>query len=418
MRIMDDGYPVSLQRGKMKILVINSGSSSIKFKLISMRQRDVLAGGLLERIGIKGSCLTFQSGDSRTRVERPVKNHEEGIKLIIEHLTHPQLGVLTDRREIFAVGHRVVHAGEKFQRTVLIDDRVMQALRECIPLAPLHNPPNITGIESCRRILPEVPNAAVFDTAFHQTMPPEAYIYPIPYEYYEQHRIRRYGFHGTSHHYVARQAALKFGKPLSALNIITCHLGNGSSITAVEKGRSVDTSMGFTPLEGLMMGTRCGDIDPAIPLYIMRNQGIGVEEMDRILNKRSGLQGVSQLSSDMRDVHTRADEGDEQARLALSILVHRIRKYLGAYTAVMNGADIVVFTAGIGENDTDLRERVLERLDCLGIRLDRERNASVKGEFGIISASGSAVTVMVIPTNEELEIAEQTLRVVSPHSSQ
>lgn len=396
----------------MKILVINSGSSSIKFKLISMRNRDVLASGVLERIGITGSRLQFRQDAKEHLVERPVKNHEEGINLIIEHLTHPRKGVLKDRKEIAAVGHRVVHAGEKFHRTVLINDPVMNALRECIPLAPLHNPPNITGIEACRRILQGVPNAAVFDTAFHQTMPPHAFVYPIPYSYYEDHGIRRYGFHGTSHDYVARQAALKFGKPIHTLNIITCHLGNGSSITAVEKGRSVDTSMGFTPLEGLMMGTRCGDIDPAIPLYIMRNQGIGVDEMDRILNKRSGLQGVSQLSSDMRDVHTRADEGDPHAGLALNILIHRIRKYLGAYTAVMNGADIVVFTAGIGENDARLRERVLDRLDCLGIQLDRERNAVVKGDFGIISAPGSPVTVMVIPTNEELEIAEQTMKVV------
>ncbi|HDP93839.1 MAG TPA: acetate kinase [Candidatus Aminicenantes bacterium] len=396
----------------MKILVINSGSSSIKFKLISMRERDVLAGGVLERIGIKGSRLNLHQDRRKQLVERPVKNHEEGINLIIEYLTHSKTGVLNDRKEISAVGHRVVHAGEKFHRTVLIDDLVMSALRECIPLAPLHNPPNITGIEACRRILEGVPNAAVFDTAFHQTMSPHAYVYPVPYTYYEEYGIRRYGFHGTSHYYVARQAALKFAKPLNTLNIITCHLGNGSSITAVEKGRSVDTSMGFTPLEGLMMGTRCGDIDPAIPLYIMRNQGIGVEEMDRILNKHSGLQGVSQLSSDMRDVHTRADEGDPHAGLALDILIHRIRKYLGAYMAVMNGADIVVFTAGIGENDTSLRERVLERMDFLGIRLDRERNAVVKGAFGIISATGSPVTVMVVPTNEELEIAEQTMKVV------
>ena len=396
----------------MKILVINSGSSSIKFKLISMHNREVLAGGLLERIGIKGSRLKLKHGKGQRVVERPIKNHEEGIHLIVEYLTHPEEGVLRDRKEIAAVGHRVVHAGEKFQHTVLIDDSVKEALRECIPLAPLHNPPNITGIEACQRILPGVPMAAVFDTAFHQSMPPHAFVYPIPYEYYEEQRIRRYGFHGTSHNYVARQAARRFGRPLESLNIITCHLGNGSSITAVEKGRSVDTSMGFTPLEGLMMGTRCGDIDPAIPLYIMRNQGIGVDEMDRILNKRSGLQGVSQLSSDMRDVHTRADEGDDHANLALDILVHRIRKYIGAYTAVMNGTDIVVFTAGIGENDTVLRERVLERMDCLGIHLDHESNAAVKGKFGIISAAGSPVTVMVIPTNEELEIAEQTMGVV------
>ena len=396
----------------MKILVINSGSSSIKFKLISMRNRDVLAGGLLERIGIRGSRLKLSRGKSQRVVERPVKNHAEGIHLIVEHLTHPETGVIKDRGEISAVGHRVVHAGEKFHSTVLIDDPVMEALRECIPLAPLHNPPNITGIEACRSILPGVPMAAVFDTAFHQTIPPHAYIYPIPYEYYEEDGIRRYGFHGTSHLYVARQAARKFGRPLESLNIITCHLGNGSSIAAVEKGRSVDTSMGFTPLEGLIMGTRCGDIDPAIPLTIMRNKGIGVDEMDRILNKRSGLQGVSQSSSDLRDVHTRADEGDEHAQLALDILVHRIRKYLGAYTAVMNGADIVVFTAGIGENDRALRERVLERLDSLGIHLDRERNAAVQGEFGVISAPGSPVTVMVIPTNEELEIAEQTMAVL------
>jgi len=397
----------------MKILVINSGSSSIKFQLISMQHREVLARGLLERIGITGSRLEYKTRLHSITLEKPVRNHDEGINLIVNRLTDPDEGVIRDYSEIDAVGHRVVHAGEKFQSTVVIEDPVMEALKDCIPLAPLHNPPNITGIEACRRILPKVPMAAVFDTAFHQTMPRCAYMYAIPFEYYEKYGIRRYGFHGTSHDYVARQAARRFGKPVENLKIITCHLGNGSSITAVKNGKSIDTSMGFTPLEGVIMGTRCGDIDPAIPLFLMRNEGIGADEMDRILNKKSGLQGVSQLSSDLRDIHSRADEGDEHARLAIEVLVYRIRKYLGAYIAAMNGADILVFTAGIGENDVRLRESVLEDFDFLGVHLDRERNRALQGTYGVISAQGSPVTVMVIPTNEELEIAEQTMKVIS-----
>ena len=397
----------------MKILVINSGSSSIKFQLISMQHREVLARGLLERIGITGSRLEYKTRLHSITLEKPVRNHDEGINLIVNRLTDPDEGVIRDYSEIDAVGHRVVHAGEKFQSTVVIEDPVMEALKDCIPLAPLHNPPNITGIEACRRILPKVPMAAVFDTAFHQTMPRCAYMYAIPFEYYEKYGIRRYGFHGTSHDYVARQAARRFGKPVENLKIITCHLGNGSSIAAVKNGKSIDTSMGFTPLEGVIMGTRCGDIDPAIPLFLMRNEGIGADEMDRILNKKSGLQGVSQLSSDLRDIHSRADEGDEHARLAIEVLVYRIRKYLGAYIAAMNGADILVFTAGIGENDVRLRESVLEDFDFLGVHLDRERNRALQGTYGVISAQGSPVTVMVIPTNEELEIAEQTMKVIS-----
>ena len=397
----------------MKILVINSGSSSIKFQLISMQHREVLARGLLERIGITGSRLEYKTRLHSITLEKPVRNHDEGINLIVNRLTDPDEGVIRDYSEIDAVGHRVVHAGEKFQSTVVIEDPVMDALKDCIPLAPLHNPPNITGIEACRRILPKVPMAAVFDTAFHQTMPRCAYMYAIPFEYYEKYGIRRYGFHGTSHDYVARQAARRFGKPVENLKIITCHLGNGSSIAAVKNGKSIDTSMGFTPLEGVIMGTRCGDIDPAIPLFLMRNEGIGADEMDRILNKKSGLQGVSQLSSDLRDIHSRADEGDEHARLAIEVLVYRIRKYLGAYIAAMNGADILVFTAGIGENDVRLRESVLEDFDFLGVHLDRERNRALQGTYGVISAQGSPVTVMVIPTNEELEIAEQTMKVIS-----
>ncbi len=397
----------------MKILVINSGSSSIKFQLISMQHREVLARGLLERIGITGSRLEYKTSLHSITLEKPVRNHDEGINLIVNRLTDPDEGVIRDYSEIDAVGHRVVHAGEKFQSTVVIEDPVMDALKDCIPLAPLHNPPNITGIEACRRILPKVPMAAVFDTAFHQTMPRCAYMYAIPFEYYEKYGIRRYGFHGTSHDYVARQAARRFGKPVENLKIITCHLGNGSSIAAVKNGKSIDTSMGFTPLEGVIMGTRCGDIDPAIPLFLMRNEGIGADEMDRILNKKSGLQGVSQLSSDLRDIHSRADEGDEHARLAIEVLVYRIRKYLGAYIAAMNGADILVFTAGIGENDVRLRESVLEDFDFLGVHLDRERNRALQGTYGVISAQGSPVTVMVIPTNEELEIAEQTMKVIS-----
>jgi acetate kinase len=400
----------------MKILVINCGSSSIKFQLLNMETGSVLAKGLLERIAIKGSVLNYYQGEKKHVITRDVANHEEGIQLIVSHLTDAATGVIKDKSEIFAVGHRVVHAGEKFNGTVPITDAVLAALKECIPLAPLHNPPNITGIEACQKILPGIPMAGTFDTAFHQTMPEKAYIYPLPYEYYREHKIRRYGFHGTSHFYVAKQGAKAMGKKLEDLKIITCHLGNGSSMAAISNGVSVDTTMGYTPLEGLAMGTRCGDIDPAIPLVLQRTLGLSHEQVDSVLNRKSGILGISGVSSDMRDINEKAAAGHPQAKLALEIFAYRIKKYIGAYIAAMNGVDLVIFTAGIGERGREERVMVLEDMESLGIVLDKKANQEAFGKFGVISAKKSKVCVMVIPTNEELEIAEQTLKVI--HNNQ
>jgi acetate kinase len=396
----------------MKVLVINSGSSSIKFQLINMENIDVLAKGLLERIGLEGSCLTYKHGEHKKKIETDINDHEEGVNLIVKCLTDPNDGVIKNKKEIYAVGHRVVHAGEKFNHTVIITEQVVEALRECIPLAPLHNPPNIIGIEATQHSLPGVPMAGVFDTAFHQSMPKKAYIYPIPYKYYEKYRIRRYGFHGTSHFYVAKQAAKMEKKNLEDLKIITCHLGNGASMAAIDCGKSVDTTMGFTPLEGLMMGTRSGDIDPAIPMFLQRNEKLNYKEVDSILNKQSGIKGISELSSDMRDIEIAIDEGNEQALLAQEVFTYRIKKYIGAYMAAMNGADIIVFTAGVGERDRTVRKKALENMDFLGISFNPVANEETFGKFGEISNKDSKIKVLVIPTNEELEIAEQTVAVV------
>lgn len=397
----------------MKVLVINSGSSSIKFQLISMGKQQVLAKGLLERIGIKGSILNYYQGERKIVVEHDIANHEEGINLIVNYLTASETGVIKDKKEIFAVGHRVVHAGEKFNGTVPITDAVLNALKECIPLAPLHNPPNIVGIEACQKIMPGIPMAGTFDTAYHQTMPEKAYIYPIPYEYYRHYKIRRYGFHGTSHFYVAKQGAKALGKKLQDLKIITCHLGNGSSMAAIQNGISVDTTMGFTPLEGLAMGTRCGDIDPAIPMYLQRSQGMTFEQVDALLNRKSGMLGISEVSSDMRDINQKAAAGHRQSQLALEIFAYRIKKYIGAYIAAMNGVDLIIFTAGIGERGCVERQMILENMEYLGILFDSPANQEAFGKFGIITSKKSKVSVMVIPTNEELEIAEQTMKVIA-----
>ena len=396
----------------MKILVINCGSSSIKFQLLNMKSDTVLAKGLLERIGIKGSAMNYYQGEKKHVISRDVANHEEGIQLIVSYLTDATTGVIRDKSEIFAVGHRVVHAGEKFNGTVPITPAVIAALKECIPLAPLHNPPNITGIEACQKILPGIPMAGTFDTAFHQTMPEKAYIYPLPYEYYREHKIRRYGFHGTSHFYVAKQGARAMGRKLEELKIITCHLGNGSSMAAIRNGISIDTTMGYTPLEGLAMGTRCGDIDPAIPLVMQRTLGLSHEQVDAVLNRQSGILGISGVSSDMRDINEKAAAGHAQARLALEIFAYRIKKYIGAYIAAMNGVDLVIFTAGIGERGREEREMILEDMEFLGIEFDAQANQEAFGKLGTISKPGSRVCVMVIPTNEELEIAEQTQKVI------
>lgn len=392
----------------MKVLVINCGSSSLKYQLIDMENEEVIAKGLAERIGIEGSVLKHQpKGSDKISIERPMPTHKEALQTLMDALLDNNYGVIKNMNEISAVGHRVVHAGEKFADSVVINDEVMGALKECIDVAPLHNPPNIMGIEACREIMPNVPMVGVFDTAFHQTMPEKAYIYAVPYEYYEKHRIRRYGFHGTSHKYVSERAAAMLGKPLEDLRIITCHLGNGASVTAVQNGKSVETSMGFTPLEGLVMGTRSGDMDPAIVKFLADKENLSIAEVDKILNKKSGVLGISGVSSDFRDIEEAAEAGNDRAKLALEVYIHRVKKYIGAYAAVMNGVDAVVFTAGLGENSGIMRSAICKDMSFLGIELDEEKN-QVRGKETDISKAGSKVKVLLIPTNEELMIARDT----------
>ncbi|AEH51345.1 acetate kinase [Pseudothermotoga thermarum] len=396
----------------MKILVLNCGSSSVKYQFIEMDGEKVLCKGIAERIGIDGSRLVHRIGEDKHVIERPLKNHEEAIKLILDVLLDPEIGVIKDLSEIAAVGHRVVHGAEAFASSVLIDDDVMKALEENAYLAPLHNPPNILGIKAIQKLLPNVPSVAVFDTAFHQSMPKKAFLYAIPYEFYEKYKIRRYGFHGTSHRYVSRRAAEILGRDYYDFKVITCHLGNGASIAAIRHGKSIDTSMGFTPLEGLVMGTRCGDIDPAIVVYLQQNLGLSVDQVYDILNKKSGVLGLTKnFSSDMRDIEDAALHGNELAQLALDIYIYRIAKYIGAYTAAMNGVDAIVFTAGVGENSPYIREKVCEYLGFLGVKIDKNLN-NVKGVERIISTPDSKVAVLVIPTNEELVIARDTKYIV------
>ncbi len=396
----------------MKILVINCGSSSLKYQLIDMTNEQVLAKGLVERIGIEGSKLT-QKVENRDKyiIEQSMSNHKEAIQIVINALTDPENGVISNMSEIKAVGHRVVHGGEAYAQSVVIDDEVMKSLNDCVKLAPLHNPPNIVGIEACKALMPNVPMVAVFDTAFHQTMPKESYIYALPYELYEKNGIRRYGFHGTSHKYVANEAAKMLGKDIKDLKIVTCHLGNGASITAVKNGKSFDTSMGFTPLEGLVMGTRSGDVDPAVLTYIMEELGLSAKELDDLLNKESGVLGISGVSSDFRDVEIAAAEGNERAQLALDIFNYRVKKYIGSYVAAMDGIDCLVFTAGLGENSPETREAVCDGLNFFGIKIDKSKNA-VKGKQVDISAADSKVKVLIVPTNEELMIARDTLSLI------
>ncbi|HAH97133.1 MAG TPA: acetate kinase [Firmicutes bacterium] len=396
----------------MKILVVNSGSSSLKYQLFDMAQETVLAKGLVERIGSQGSVLTHQANGKKEKMEFESPNHEAALRKVFDVLTHTGTGVLKDIKEIDAVGHRVVHAGEKFASSVRITPEVVAALEECSELAPLHNPPGITGIRAITKILPDVPQVGVFDTAFHQTMPKEAYIYPIPYEYYEKHKIRRYGFHGTSHRYVSMRAAAMLGKPIADLKLVTCHLGNGSSVAAVDGGRSIDTSMGFTPLAGIPMGTRSGDLDPAIVTFIAEKDGVTDEHVvQKILNKQSGVLGVSGLSNDFRDLEVAAEEGNERAALALTIFANGLRKYIAAYAAVMNGVDAIIFTAGIGENSKEMRSRVCQGLAFLGVEIDEEQN-DCRGVERDISTPQSKVRVLIIPTNEELVIARDTREIV------
>lgn len=397
----------------MNILVINCGSSSLKYQLIDSDSEKVLAKGLCERIGIDGSAITHQpAGGEKITTKADMPNHTAAVKYVIEKLVDPQVGVVKSLDEIGAVGHRIVHGGEKFANSVVIDDEVIKAVEECNDLAPLHNPANLIGINSCREIMPGVPMVAVFDTAFHQTMPKEAYLYGLPYEYYEKYKVRRYGFHGTSHDFVSSRAAEILGKKREDLKIIVCHLGNGASVSAVKNGKCVDTSMGLTPLEGLIMGTRSGDLDPAIISFIADKEGLSADEVIDICNKKSGVLGLSGgLSSDFRDLGTAAEEGNEKAETALNTWSYRVAKYVGAYTAAMNGVDVIVFTAGVGENNCSARAQVCGYLGYLGVTIDKEAN-NKRGEEVIISTPDSRTTVMVVPTNEELAIARETLRLV------
>lgn len=397
----------------MKVLVINCGSSSLKYQLIDMVTEQALAKGLVERIGIEGSILTHKAdGKDKHIIETPMKDHQVAIELVLGALTDKEHGVISDMSEISAVGHRVVHGGEKYAKSVLINDDVMVNLEKCAKLAPLHNPANIIGINACKKLMPNTPMSVVFDTAFHQTMPEEAYIYALPYEAYEKHSVRRYGMHGTSHKFVSGVAADMMGKNIEDLKIITCHLGNGASLTAVKNGKSVDTSMGFTPLEGLVMGTRCGDIDPAIIPFLMKEENLSVDEIDQLMNKKSGVFGISGVSSDFRDIEDAAKEGNHRAKLALDVFHYRVKQYIGAYTAAMNGVDAIVFTAGLGENSIGSREIICENMDFLGIKLDKEKN-NVRGKAVEVSAEDSKVKIFVIPTNEELMIAKETVGLIN-----
>jgi acetate kinase len=397
----------------LKILVLNCGSSSVKYQLIEMDQEEAIARGLVERIGLEAALFTHWSRSWEIRKE-PVRapDHPAAIALVLETVCHRERGVLRDPGEIAGVGHRVVHGGERFAQSVLITPDVLEAIRDCIEIAPLHNPPNVKGIEACQKLVPRVPQVVVFDTAFHQTMPRHAYLYGIGYSFYERYRIRRYGFHGTSHLYVAQRAAALLKKPLSRLRLITCHLGNGCSMAAVDRGRSVDTSMGFTPLEGLLMGTRSGDTDPAIVFYLMEKEGLTPGQASDLFNKQSGLKGLSGISSDMRELLKEQEARNERATVAVQMFAYRVKKYLGAYAAAMGGLDAVVFTGGIGENAPLIRQMACSGLEVLGIRIDQARNDQVAGKEAVVSVLGSRVRVLVIPTNEELMIARDTRRIL------
>ena len=396
----------------MKILVINCGSSSLKYQILDMTNETLLCKGLVEKIGIDGSVINHTKiGQDKFVLETPMKDHKDAIAQVLAAIQDPDHGVVTSMSEIGAVGHRVVHGGEHYADSVLIDDEVMKVIEECSDLAPLHNPPNIAGIEACKALMPDTPMVAVFDTAFHQTMPPESYIYALPYEYYTKYGIRRYGFHGTSHKYVARRAAEMLNVSLEDLKLITCHLGNGASVSAIKHGKCIDTSMGFTPLEGLVMGTRSGDIDPALVTYIREKENLAPGKANEILNKKSGVLGISGVSSDFRDIEAAVEEGNERAALALKVFAHKVRFYIGAYIAEMNGCDAIVFTAGVGENDITMRELICHDLGNLGIKIDPLKN-KIRGKETIISPEDAKVKVLLIPTNEELMIARDTYQIV------
>ena len=397
----------------MRVLVISCGSSSLKYQVLEMENEELLCKGLVERIGIEGSVIKHEKiGMDKWVLETPMKDHKDAIGHVLNALTDPDHGVAKSMDEIGAVGHRVVHAGEKYAGSVLITDDVIKALEECIDLAPLHNPANLQGIAACKALMPTTPMVGVFDTAFHQTMPAESYLYALPYEYYTKYGVRRYGFHGTSHRYVSMKAAEMLGKKPEDLKIITCHLGNGASLAAVKNGKVFDTSMGFTPVAGLVMGTRCGDIDPAILGYVAAKEGKDLAAMDKVINKESGVYCLSGVSSDFRDVENAANEGNEQAATALKVYAHRVKSYIGAYMAEMNGCDAIVFTAGLGENGITMRKAICENMENLGIELCDERN-NVRGKDTVISKDSSKVKILLIPTNEELMIAKDTYEIVT-----
>ena len=397
----------------MNILVINCGSSSLKYQLINSDTEAVLAKGLCERIGIEGSQITYQpAGGEKEVTVSPMPTHTQAIQMVLDALTNKKSGVIASLAEVGAVGHRVVHGGEKFTSSTVITDEAMNAIEECNDLAPLHNPANLIGIRACQELMPNVPMVAVFDTAFHQTMPEEAYLYGLPYEYYEKYKVRRYGFHGTSHSFVSKRLVEYLGMDLDNSKVIVAHLGNGASISAVVNGKCVDTSMGLTPLEGLVMGTRSGDIDPAIMEYIAKKENLDIEGVMNVLNKKSGVQGMSGLSSDFRDLQAGHEAGNELATNAIEVFSYRVAKYIGSYVAAMNGVDAIAFTAGIGENVSLVREKVMSYLGYLGITVDTEMNNATHGEEAVISTADSKVKVCVIPTNEELAIARETVALV------
>ena len=397
----------------MKVLVLNCGSSSLKYQLIDMSNEEVLCIGLVERIGIEGSILKQEKDgvEGKLVIEQPMKDHQDAIKLVLEAVVHPEFGGVKEISEVEAVGHRVVHGGEKFASSVVITPEVKAALEECIDLAPLHNPANIMGIEACEAILPGVPMVAVFDTAFHQTMPESSFLYGLPYELYTKYGVRRYGFHGTSHKYVSQRAAAMLGKNVEDVKVITCHLGNGASVAAIDGGKCVDTSMGFTPLEGLIMGTRCGDIDAAILPFLMEKEGLDAKGLSNLMNKESGVYGMTGISSDFRDIEDAAAKGDKKAQTALEAYAKKVKKYIGSYAAEMNGVDAVVFTAGVGENGIDMRAEIASNMEFLGMKLDAEAN-KVRGKERVISTEDSKVKILLIPTNEELVIARDTVSLV------
>ncbi|MBR6878572.1 MAG: acetate kinase [Bacteroidales bacterium] len=399
----------------MKILVLNCGSSSIKYQLLEMENANsahLLAKGLLERIGLEMGEFTHKYNGEKYYEQLPIPNHTEGIKLVLKALVDPKMGVIKDLKEIDAVGHRVAHGGETFTKSVVIDKDVIAGIESLCDLAPLHNPGSLQGIHAMETVLPGIPMVAVFDTSFHSTMPPEAYLYAVPYEYYEKYRVRRYGFHGTSHKFVAEKAADFVGKDWQKSKIVTCHLGSGASIAAVEYGKSVETSMGFTPVEGLVMGSRTGDLDLGVFMYIMEKEGLSIKEMNTLVNKKSGLVGITGGKQDMRDVRAGKEEGDERCTYAFNMFAHRVKKYIGAYMAVMNGADVLVMTGGIGENAWFMREAILKDMEFLGISIDRRLNKELIGEAGVISTPDSKVTVVVYPTDEEFVIAQDTFNLV------